>query len=291
MKYLKLPLFLIGIALFSACSEGDSFDPAKQLAEDLVIIDQYLADNNLTATETPSGLHYIIEEEGNGEFPNADHPVIFAYQGYFTNNNLWAESFYGPEVFWLFSLPLGLEEGIPFFQVGGKGKLILPSELAFGREGNTNVPPNTVMVFDIQLPELCMADTTFPGKQSCLDEIKINQYLTENSLMADSSTTGLRYIIEDEGIGNAKPTLADEVTVDYKGYLLDGTVFDEPADPVEFQLSGVIAGWREGIQLFKKGGKGMLFIPSSLGYGTQPPTGSNIPPNAALVFEIELIDF
>ena len=291
MKYLKLSFLLIGIALFSACNNGDSFDPSKQLEEDLIIIDQYLTDNNLTAQETATGLHYIIEEEGTGDPVRIDQPAIFSYQGYFTDNTFWAESYYGPEVFWSYLLPLGFEEGLPFFKVGGSGKLILPSALAYGREGTTNVPPNTVMIFDIQLPVLCTSDTTFPAKQRCLDAIKINQYLSENSLEADSSTTGLRFIIEEEGIGNAKPNLADEVTVDYKGYLLDGTVFDDPADPIKFPLGSVIAGWQEGIQLFKKEGKGILFVPSNLGYGSQPPEGSVIPPNAALVFEVELVNF
>jgi FKBP-type peptidyl-prolyl cis-trans isomerase FkpA len=74
--------------------------------------------------------------------------------------------------------------------------------------------------------------------------------------------------------------------VDYTGYFMDGKVFDESVST--FSLRGVIAGWREGIPLFGKGGKGKLLIPSRLGYGSNPPPG--IPKDAVLLFDIHLID-
>lgn len=294
MRYSLFTLLLAGLFLFAACgNDDDSLSEAEQLTLDLEIIDTYLTANNLTTQSTDSGLHYIIEEEGTGELPDADQPIIFQYSGSFTDGSFWAESFYGPEVFWLLQTPPGFQEGIPMFKIGSKGKIILPSALAFGPQGSTTVPPNSVMIFDIELPELCLSDSTFASKQACLDDIKINQYLTENNLTAEKSASGLYYIIEDEGIGNALPTLADEVKVLYTGYLLDDTVFDQTVNntPVEFVLSGVIEGWKEGIRLFKKEGKGKLFIPSAMAYGSSPPDGSIIPSNAVLIFDIELLDF
>ena len=84
----------------------------------------------------------------------------------------------------------------------------------------------------------------------------------------------------------------DTVTVDYTGALAaDGTIFQSSLDtgqPVSFSLDGVIKGWTEGIPGMKEGGKRRLIIPAELAYGGNPPQGSGIPPNAALVFDVTL---
>jgi FKBP-type peptidyl-prolyl cis-trans isomerase len=80
------------------------------------------------------------------------------------------------------------------------------------------------------------------------------------------------------------------VTTPYKGTLIDGTTFDSSYDrnkPETFPVDGVIKGWGEALQLMKEGSKWQLFIPSDLAYGPQGRPG--IPPNATLVFEVELL--
>ena len=77
----------------------------------------------------------------------------------------------------------------------------------------------------------------------------------------------------------------------YEGFLIDGTVFDssvQRGEPAVFGLQQVIAGWTEGLQLMKEGGKTRFFIPYMLGYGAGG-AGSSIPPYAALIFDVELI--
>ncbi len=121
-------------------------------------------------------------------------------------------------------------------------------------------------------------------EQLAVDIEKIENYLLENNLSAESTESGLHYIIEVEGTGNY-PDSSSYVRVNYIGKLLNGDVFEEGTIN-DYPLSTFIQGWQEGLQLFRQGGQGVLFIPSGLGYGS----GSNgsIPANSVLIFDIEL---
>ncbi|MBC8100838.1 MAG: FKBP-type peptidyl-prolyl cis-trans isomerase [Armatimonadetes bacterium] len=121
---------------------------------------------------------------------------------------------------------------------------------------------------------------------------KNQQWLADNAKQPDVQTTasGLQYKVLREGSG-AKPTAYSEVEVHYKGMLIDGTVFDSSYDrdePISFLLGQVIVGWQEGVQLMSPGAHYALYIPSALGYGTSGAPGV-IPPNATLIFEVELL--
>lgn len=125
-----------------------------------------------------------------------------------------------------------------------------------------------------------------------IDKKIIEDYLSAKGLTATGSTTsGIYYIIAKAG-GQNHPNASSAVSVNYKGYLTNDTVFDESysaGTPSSFQLSSVIAGWQEGIPLFGVGGKGTLLIPSELGYGATEKTG--IPAHSVLIFDIELVDY
>tara|TARA_R110001583_G_scaffold14664_6_gene61092 strand:- start:68661 stop:69098 length:438 start_codon:yes stop_codon:yes gene_type:complete len=119
-----------------------------------------------------------------------------------------------------------------------------------------------------------------------INEVEINEYLTANDLVSLKTSTGLHYIIKNQGDG-AKPTTSSNVTVAYKGYFLDGSVFDQSTDGLSIGLNQVIAGWTEGIPLFNEGGNGILLVPAHLGYGSFDY--STIPGGSVLVFDIGLI--
>jgi len=119
------------------------------------------------------------------------------------------------------------------------------------------------------------------------DDKVISEYLAEKNIDAIKHASGIYYRITKEGNGK-HPNGTSVVKVNYKGYLLDGSVFDK-AQNIEFPLSGVIEGWTIGIPLLDKGGSGQLFIPSYLGYGYQARPG--IPSNSVLVFDVDLLDF
>jgi peptidylprolyl isomerase len=112
--------------------------------------------------------------------------------------------------------------------------------------------------------------------------------------MADEVTTGsgLKYVDEVVGSGDS-PSKGKKVKVHYTGRLTDGKKFDSSVDrgqPFEFTIGvgQVIQGWDEGVMSMKVGGKRQLRIPASLGYGARG-TGGAIPPNADLIFDVELL--
>ena len=124
--------------------------------------------------------------------------------------------------------------------------------------------------------------------------VESEKFLAENKTKEGVKTTasGLQYKILKEGEGPS-PKVGDTVTVNYRGTLVDGTQFDSSYDrgePATFPLTGVIPGWTEALQLMKKGSKWMLYIPPDLAYGERG-AGNRIPPNSALIFEVELISF
>lgn len=119
------------------------------------------------------------------------------------------------------------------------------------------------------------------------------KFLAENAKKEGVTVTasGLQYIVLTEGSGR-KPSATDNVKCHYEGRLTDGTVFDSSyrrGEPAVFPLNGVIAGWTEGVQLMGEGAKFRFFIPYNLAYGERGAGGS-IPPYAALVFDVELIE-
>lgn len=111
-------------------------------------------------------------------------------------------------------------------------------------------------------------------------EADILKYIEDNNLNATKTDSGLYYVIDNEGTGES-PTSTSDVTISYKASFLDGSIYTQSdSDGNAFQLSEIIAGLSEGIQLFKEGGNGILLIPAELGFGD----------GVVLIFEITLID-
>lgn len=107
-----------------------------------------------------------------------------------------------------------------------------------------------------------------------------------------TTRSGLRYKVLKSGPADGRsPAIDDAVTVDYRGTLTNGTVFDSSIErgmPAQFRVNQVIPGWTEALQLMKPGDKWMLYIPARLAYGSQA-VGDKIPGNSDLIFQVELL--
>ncbi|NRA59365.1 MAG: FKBP-type peptidyl-prolyl cis-trans isomerase [Psychrobium sp.] len=159
---------------------------------------------------------------------------------------------------------------------------------------NDDQVKEALMAFDKKINEARAAQAEELAAKAKIDAEKAIvagiTFLAENAKKEGVTTTksGLQYKVLKAGEGEV-PAAADTVKVHYKGTLTDGTEFDSSigSDPISFPLSGVIAGWTEGLQLMKPGAKFEFTIPSALAYGERAQR--SIPANSVLVFEVELL--
>ena len=118
------------------------------------------------------------------------------------------------------------------------------------------------------------------------------EVIVTNTTDTITTASGLQYHVIAEGSGTESPGPDSVVSVHYRGKLTDGFEFDSSYkrnQPATFPVNGVIRGWTEALQLMKVGDKWELTIPPDLGYGSQG-AGSTIPPDATLIFEVELLE-
>jgi peptidylprolyl isomerase len=238
-------------------------------------------------TTTASGLKYVILQEGSGEKPESGSLVEVHYTGTLEDGTKFDSSYDRGEPI---QFPLGKgqvikgwDEGIALLNVGSKARLIIPPELGYGAQGAGNViPPNATLIFEVELVSVQPPPPPPPDAPTSVDAAS---YTTTDS--------GLKYYDLVEGSG-ASPETGQTVNVHYTGWLEDGQMFDSSlsrGQPFSFQLGvgQVILGWDEGVASMKIGGKRQLVIPAELGYGARG-AGNVIPPNATLIFEVELLD-
>ncbi len=280
MKYI-FPLLFLGL-LFSNCksdSATPTVDSVEQFTIDTTAINTYLATNNLNAEVTSSGLRYIIDDPGRGTPVEFTSTVNLLMEGFYLDGRTFLQTDdCSPTSIFLPDVVSGFSEGMQLFATWGKGRIFLPSALAFGPTGTESIPPNSVLGFDFEIVE-----------QREFDRTKIKQYITDNNLQkVDSTLSGIYYTISDAGTGE-HPSANSTVTVGYRGYFADGTVFDQSELPATFSLNSVIEGWREAVPLLKREGRGTFLIPSNLAYG--PQGSGSIGFNTMIIFDITLVDF
>lgn len=233
--------------------------------------------------ETDSGLQYFEMESGDGETPEDGQPVRMHYTAWLEDGTRIDSSLDTgePLTFALGSEQVfeGWNEAVALMQVGDTWQVIIPSDLALGSEGAGQViPPDANLVMQLELLELLPPPPEEPA------EVDEEDYTTTDS--------GLQYVDLEEG-GGEVVSEGDEVSVHYTGWLEDGTRFDSSynrGEPLNMIVGSgqVIPGWDEGLVGMKAGGRRQLRIPPDLGYGEEG-AGDVIPPDATLIFDIELL--
>lgn len=223
-------------------------------------------------TTTDSGLKYYIFEEGDGDAPKTGDMLtvdfsLWLEDGTFLDSTIDRGMPYTFVMGSDSSLP-GLDEGLALLKEGGRAQLTLPPQLADGS--------GATYIFEITLLEAAEP----PTPTAVADE---DFTVTES---------GLKYYTISEGTG-ATPQAGDTVSLHYTLWLEDGTMIDSSVQrgtPLDMFVgaSSTIPGFEEGVMLTKEGGKAQFIVPPELGYGSTG--GGPIPPNANLIFEIEVLD-
>lgn len=260
-------------------------------------LNNFLASNNITTKPTESGLYFESLTDGAGSLAkDGDLVTIHFAISLLNGTKIFSSKEAGEPVVFELGKPFdteGMNQAIRMMKAGGTAHLIMPSNLAFGEKGRANIiPPFTPLICDIDLIKI-QNQAQFNMDKSSEEVSKIKKYVSDNSVTAKPTTSGLYYIEQVKGTGQ-KAKAGDKVKVWYTGKLFDGTVFDASSNRNEaFQFTlgegRVIKGWDEGIAMMNVGGKATLIIPSNLAYGERG-SGQRIPPFSPLIFEVELQD-
>jgi FKBP-type peptidyl-prolyl cis-trans isomerase len=266
-----------------SCQELE--EPDDQLFIEVQAIDAYLKANVTDyVAYDQSGIRLVINQFGflppsrKGQKVRADvRGKVFSTGNYFTDisfNSL-LDSIGGS----------GLQYGIASLPVGSQASIYVPSKYAFGAATTDNIPPNSTLVYEVKVNGITRAATEQARFTS--DTTAIREYITDNTLTGFvGHPSGIWYKITEQGNG-ISPKPYDAINMIYSGSLLsNGNVFDS-GTLSNTSPYGLIDGLKVGLPMLDEGGSAIFLIPSGLAYGTTG-SGSSIPANANLKFEVEL---
>lgn len=275
------------ILLFSACKK--EYTSIQTIDDDK--LQQYISSNHLQFTKDSTGFYYSGDTTGTGVTFNDKDSVLYniVIKSIGNGTEYYNTASYSANLgtlvgytatFNTVSIP-AIHTAIKALKPGKTAVVLLPSYLAFGKNGltNINVPSNEPVQLTI---------TTYRERsQSALDNRLIQEFITRNSLTASKDSSGVYYNISVAGTGTDVINRSSTIKAKYTGRLLSGTVFDSSTDGTFTTLLGsVVQGWQKVVPKLKNGGKMRMLIPSRLGYGTA--TQGTIPANSVLDFDLEV---
>ena len=289
-SYIVASICFVLLAMTSCLDKDNGVDTATQMKMDVETIDNYLAANGLNAIKDKSGIRYIIEEVGKGYSPRLDQVITADYVGKFLDGTTFDD---GEAK----DMPLGgyiqgWQAALTIWPEGTKGKLFVPSPMAYGVKQVNSIPPNSILMFDITLKEIVLSNAEKARFTS--DTTAIENYLKANEIVTEKDSTGVRYIITDPGEG-AKPSLFSQVRFQSSGKSLSSSVefyngTSEPTDVFDSRVANFINGIKVGLMKLGVGGKITLYIPSGLAFGPVDNAASSLPANSNVIYEVELLE-
>lgn len=280
MKY-YLTILTFAAILFTGCLDAN--DPGCVPVDQSSYLAEYAEKEGYITTD--SGLIYRVIKEGDVEVPSDIRFVFVTFEGRLVNDEVFERTddliFIDKSSEILLS---GIKEGLSMMKEGATYELVMPPELAFGNEppANSIIQCGAVVIYEITLDSFLRDVETFLENNADFDDVEVTE-------------SGLQYRVIEEGEGDHAEQNSS-VRVIYEGKLTNDYVFDRSPgnSPVRFNVSEVIPGFAEGLQLMNEGSKYQFFIPPNLGYGNNPPRNQNgilvLPPNAILVFDVEMVE-
>ncbi len=297
---LSLCLCLLATVLFSACEkEYDSIETIDDTA-----IQAFVKASSIKYTKDTKGYYYSVTNQGAGPVVKNSDSVFYSYKFKTLNGQLLLESsdvmipgkFLGyTDQFSINSTTVNyvfapIREVLSKLNRGGKATLILPSNLAFGKNGLSaiNVGSNENILVELGIYT--------QSKIHHINEFELDNFLRSNNLTTIKDPTRVRYIVAQQGTGATAINENSTVVYKYTGKLLNGIIFDSSTDGTFSSTFANISvqGWKNIVPKFTAGAKFRMFIPSDLAYGQagsrNPSTGDFIiPRNAVLDFDIEIV--
>ena len=311
-KMFPFVAFLAGLMMVTSCKDDNSDQTA--LDEEQRYFDIYLGANYPDAIPQPSGLYYVENKEGTGDMPGDTAWVLINHVAYvipdddvfqtyiesvaIDNRIQDTSALYGPYKTRVGAITPGFDEGLTLMREGGEATFLFTSELGYGSRNTQGLPAFSSLKYEVQLLEVLGNDIV---------SYEADKILAYTDTIAGADTVyypaydaAVYYVIDS--VTDGPPVAVDStIAIAYRGYLIDGRVFDESVGENYFEFtvgdldsdSSPILGWQLGLQKFKQGEKGRLIIPYPLAYGEfgryTVNNNVSIPPYETLVFDVEVI--
>jgi FKBP-type peptidyl-prolyl cis-trans isomerase FkpA len=267
------------VGMLSSCLKDNApvDQTGPQYIKDTAAIASYIKQNGISATKLPQGVWFIIDSGSAGIRATFNDSVKLTYTKRLLVDNSVVDHSATPKHFVLDSLMLGVQDALPQFPAGSKGRIFIPS---FYTNGFGVLYSTSSVVFEFKLFDV-------KDYRLKLDTATIDSYLNLNSIKAEKDNSGLRYTIDTLKAGDT-PKMTDEVQVNYLARdLSDGAILGTGTS-ISFSVSSLILGWQIGLQKIQEGSTCTFYLPSSLGYGPSG-NGATIKANTNLIFTVKLL--
>lgn len=285
--YLVTALLLIVVGCKKDYASIDEIDDAN--------IQAYLSQNNISAKRATNGVYFLSINRGTGAEVQYSEKIPLIYtmrslDGQYTSMDTFVNRYGGSGQFLGYLSPEGLRTAVKdsLKYRGGQMKIIIPSRLAYGRDGSGPIPGNASLEYTVRMLN--------ENDLRAYDQISIEKYKSANGLTGFSKTaSNIHYKIITPGTGSPV-TVDSTISVQYIGKLFNGKVFEETqgTSQATFTLSQTIPGWTQTLTQIKEGGKIRILIPSEFAYGINGSKdfygNYTIPPFSCLDFEVSIQD-